>query len=100
VLIELGVVEQRHQAILEVLGGLSVTEVARRYGVTRQTVHRWLRRYHVPSPTPSTANRKAPADNSLRSVVGRVAKARTFVHAVPQQAGFQFRAARRLPMDE
>ena len=38
-LIELGVVEQRHQAVLEVLGGLCVTEVARRYGVTRQTVH-------------------------------------------------------------
>jgi transposase InsO family protein len=45
VLIELGVVEQRHQAVLEVLGGLCVSEVARRYGVTRQTVHRWLRRY-------------------------------------------------------
>lgn len=44
-LIELGVVEQRHQAVLEVLGGLCVTEVARRFGVTRQTVHRWLRRY-------------------------------------------------------
>ena len=25
--------------------GLAVTEVALRYGVTRQTVHRWLRRY-------------------------------------------------------
>jgi transposase-like protein len=45
VLIELGVVEQRHQAILEVLGGLCVSEVARRYGVTRQTVYRWLHWY-------------------------------------------------------
>ena len=44
-LIELGVVEQRHKAVLEVLDGLPVTEVALRYGVTRQTVHRWLRRY-------------------------------------------------------
>ena len=44
-LIELGVVEQRHKAVLEVMGGLPVTEVARRYGVTRQTVHRWLRWY-------------------------------------------------------
>ncbi len=44
-LIELGVVEQRHRAVLEVSDGLSVSEVARRYGVTRQTVHRWLRRY-------------------------------------------------------
>ena len=44
-LIELGVVEQRHKAVLEVMGGLPVTEVALRYGVTRQTVHRWLRWY-------------------------------------------------------
>lgn len=44
-LIELGVMQQRHEAVLEVLGGTCVTEVARRHGVTRQTVHRWLRRY-------------------------------------------------------
>jgi transposase InsO family protein len=35
----------RYQAVLEVLGGASVTEVAGRFGVTRQSVHRWLRRY-------------------------------------------------------
>ena len=41
-----GVVEQRHAAVLEVLrDGVPVTEVARRYGVARQTVHRWLRAY-------------------------------------------------------
>lgn len=45
-LVELGLVEQRYQAVLEVLvEGLSVSEVARRRGVTRQSVHRWLRRY-------------------------------------------------------
>lgn len=33
-LIKLGLVEQRHKAVLEVLGGLSLTEVAHRYGVT------------------------------------------------------------------
>lgn len=44
-LVELGVVEQRFAAVLEVLGGASVSDVARRYGVVRQTVHRWLRRY-------------------------------------------------------
>ena len=44
-LVELGVVEQRYQAVLEVLSGASVTEVARRYGVARQTLHTWLRRY-------------------------------------------------------
>jgi transposase InsO family protein len=45
VLVELDVVEQRYRAVLEVLEGASVTDVARRYGVTRQTVHEWLRRY-------------------------------------------------------
>ena len=46
VLVELGLVEQRYQAVLEVLNNAStVTDVAVRFGVTRQTVHRWLRRY-------------------------------------------------------
>ena len=45
-LVELGLVEQRYQAVLEVLNdGASVTDVARRHGVARQTVHEWLRRY-------------------------------------------------------
>jgi len=44
-LVELGLVEQRYQAVLEVLNGVPVNEVARRYGVARQTVHDWLRRY-------------------------------------------------------
>ena len=39
-LVELGVVEQRYKAVLEVLNdGATVTDVARRYGVARQTVH-------------------------------------------------------------
>jgi transposase-like protein len=46
VLVELGVVEQRYRAVLEVLEeGVLVTEVARRHGVARQTVHEWLARY-------------------------------------------------------
>ena len=45
-LVELGLVEQRYQAVLEVLNNAStVTDVAVRFGVTRQTVHRWLRKY-------------------------------------------------------
>ncbi|MCA1696169.1 MAG: IS481 family transposase, partial [Actinobacteria bacterium] len=45
-LVELGLVEQRYQAVLEVLNdGATVIDVARRYGVARQTVHDWLRRY-------------------------------------------------------
>jgi transposase len=45
VLVELGVVEQRYKAVQEVLEGATVTDVARRNGVVRQTVHGWLRRY-------------------------------------------------------
>ena len=44
-LVVLAVAEQRYRAVLEVLDGASVTEVARRFGVSRQTVHAWLRRY-------------------------------------------------------
>jgi transposase InsO family protein len=45
-LVELGLVEQRYQAVLEVLNdGATVTDVARRYGVARQTVHDWLGKY-------------------------------------------------------
>jgi transposase InsO family protein len=45
VLVELGLVEQRYKAVMEVLDGATVTDVARRNGVVRQTVHDWLRRY-------------------------------------------------------
>jgi transposase InsO family protein len=45
VLVELGLVEQRYRAVCEVLDGATVTDVARRNGVVRQTVHDWLRRY-------------------------------------------------------
>jgi transposase len=43
-LVELGLVEQRHRAVLEVLEGASVMGVACRFGVSRQSVHAWLRR--------------------------------------------------------
>src|SRR3954452_6000886 len=40
--------EQRYQAVLEVLSSLlTVTEVAARYGVSRQTVYAWLARYEA-----------------------------------------------------
>jgi transposase InsO family protein len=47
---ELSVVEQRYRAVLEVLAGVPVTEVAGRYGVSRQSVHAWLRRYRGEGP--------------------------------------------------
>lgn len=44
-LVELSVVEQRYHAVMEVAAGASKTEVAARYGVSRQSVHAWVRRY-------------------------------------------------------
>jgi transposase InsO family protein len=44
-LVELSMVEQRYDAVREVLDGATVTDVATRYGVDRRTLHRWLVRY-------------------------------------------------------
>src|SRR5512132_4145835 len=45
-LVELSVVEQSYQAVLAVIGdGVAIVEVAHRFGVSRQAVHRWLRWY-------------------------------------------------------
>ena len=44
-LVELSVMERRYRAVLEAEAGVPVTEVAARYGVTRQSVHAWVRRY-------------------------------------------------------
>lgn len=40
-LVELSVVEQRYHAVMEVAVGVPVTQVAARYGVSRQSVHSW-----------------------------------------------------------
>jgi transposase InsO family protein len=45
VLVELSVVEQRYRAVLEAAAGVPVTEVAFRFGVSRQSVHAWIGRY-------------------------------------------------------
>src|ERR1700758_2231795 len=44
-LVEVSVVEQRYRAVLQARSGVPVTEVAERFGVSRQSVHAWLRRY-------------------------------------------------------
>lgn len=42
---ELSVVEQRYQAVLAVISdGLSISQVASKVGVSRQTLHVWLAR--------------------------------------------------------
>jgi transposase len=45
---ELSVSEQRYQAVLAVIAeGQTVTEVAARFGVSRQTLHAWLAKYEA-----------------------------------------------------
>jgi transposase InsO family protein len=45
-LVELSVMEQRYQAVLAVVqDGWKIVEVARRLGVSRQSVHAWIDRY-------------------------------------------------------
>lgn len=47
-LVELSVMEQRYQAVLEVvMAGMPVAEVAERYGVSRSSVHTWVNRYRA-----------------------------------------------------
>lgn len=46
-LVELSVVEQRYRAVLAVLAGSTVTEVAASLGVSRQTVSGWKSRYEA-----------------------------------------------------
>jgi transposase InsO family protein len=45
---ELSVAEQRYQAVLAVISdGLSISQVAEKMGVSRQTLHAWLARYEA-----------------------------------------------------
>jgi len=71
VLVELSVMEQRYQAVLAVVqDGWQVSEVARRLGVSRQSVHAWLVRYErggLPaladrSHRPGTCPHQTPAE--------------------------------------
>jgi transposase InsO family protein len=68
VLVELGLVEQRYAAVREVLEGASVTDVARRNGVARQTVHEWLRKY---------------ATGGMAALVDRSSKPLSCAHQMP-----------------
>jgi transposase InsO family protein len=71
VLVELSVMEQRYQAVLAVVqDGWQVAEVARRLGVSRQSVHAWIVRYEAGglaaltdrSHRPSSCPHQTPAE--------------------------------------
>jgi transposase InsO family protein len=69
VLVELGLVEQRYQVVREVLNdGALVTDVARRRGVSRQTVHEWLVKY---------------ANHGLPGLMDRSTKPQSCPHQMP-----------------
>jgi len=61
VLVEISKVEQRYDAVLAVIrDGLTVTEVAQAFGVSRQSLYRWMVRYEQ-------GGREALAERSHRS---------------------------------
>jgi transposase len=63
---ELNVVEQRYRAVLEVLSGTPVVDVAERYGVVRQTVHRWMARYRADGLAGLSERSHAPRQHPWR----------------------------------
>ncbi|EJO89729.1 hypothetical protein MCOL_V206050 [Mycobacterium colombiense CECT 3035] len=68
---ELSVAEQRYQAVLAVISdGLSISQVASKVGVSRQTLHSWLARYEAEGldglgAPPLVIGRKSVARQSL-----------------------------------
>ena len=46
-LLALSVIEQRYRAVMLVLNGAQVSEVAREVGVSRQSLHAWIGRYRA-----------------------------------------------------
>lgn len=74
-LVELTKVEQRYEAVMGVIrDGLQVTEVAQTVGVSRQTVHGWLRRYEADGLAGLADRSHRPKHSPLR--MGAAAEAR------------------------
>ncbi|MGY4903214.1 IS481 family transposase [Streptomyces sp. 900116325] len=67
----MSVVEQRYHAVMEVAPGVPVTQVALRYGVSRQSVHSWVRKYEQ-SGLPGLADRSHRPDSCPHRIAGEV----------------------------
>jgi len=64
--------EQRYDAVLGVIrDGFSVTEVAKKFGVSRQSVHTWLHRYEA-GGLEALAERSSRPATSPAQIAGRV----------------------------
>jgi transposase-like protein len=72
-LVELSVVEQRYQAVLAVIrDGVPIVQVAHRFDVSRQAVHRWLRWYEAEGLAgPGTATSFVAHPPPTRSLASR-----------------------------
>jgi transposase len=68
-LVELRVAERRLRAVWEVLDGASVSEVARRFTVSRQSVHVWLRRYAADRGLADRSSRPHGCPHQMRPTV-------------------------------
>ncbi|MFI9241873.1 IS481 family transposase [Streptomyces sp. NPDC053086] len=67
----MSVVEQRYHAVMEVAAGVPVTQVAARYGVSRQSVHSWVRKYGQ-SGLPGLADRSHRPASCPHRIAGEV----------------------------
>ncbi|HVL92887.1 MAG TPA: leucine zipper domain-containing protein, partial [Acidimicrobiales bacterium] len=76
-LVELGLVEQRYKAVCEVLDGATVTDVARRNGVS-QTLHVWLRAHaaHGLAGLVDRSSRPASCPHQMPAVEARIVEMR------------------------
>jgi transposase len=72
VLVERSVMEQRYPAVLEVQAGVPVVDVARRFWVSRQAVHRWKSRYQC---------------GGLQALADRSKRPRAFITSSPELSG-------------
>jgi transposase InsO family protein len=70
-LVDLSMVEQRYDAVREVLDGATVKDTAIRYGVDRRTLHRWLLRYATEGLA-ALADRSSKPDRCLHQMVPEI----------------------------
>ena len=64
--------EQRYQAVLAVLSdGLSISQVASKVGVSRQTLHSWLARYEAEGLDVGRPRRSDKTQASIPGTDGR-----------------------------
>jgi transposase len=70
-LVDLSMVEQRYDAVREVLDGAKVRDTAIRYGVDRRTLHRWLLRYATEGLA-ALADRSSKPDRCLHQMAPEI----------------------------